>query len=47
MVKSLALGVYGYWQSMRNRIDLFVTILGLAWIILHFVSFGRRDLVNK
>ena len=40
-------GLCNYWQSNRNRFDLFVTILGLIWIILHFVSFGRRDLVGK
>ncbi|KAK3859162.1 hypothetical protein Pcinc_034699, partial [Petrolisthes cinctipes] len=26
----------GYWQSRRNRYDLFVTVLGVVWIILHY-----------
>jgi len=31
-----ALGPAGYWQSRRNRFDMFVTILGVIWIFLHF-----------
>ncbi|CAJ0583564.1 unnamed protein product, partial [Mesorhabditis spiculigera] len=27
----------GFWQSRRNRSDFFITVLGLAWIILHFI----------
>lgn len=46
-MKSCALGPFGYWQSWRNRFDLFVTILGLIWIIMHFISFGKKDLVRK
>jgi hypothetical protein len=45
-MKCLALGPFGYWQSRRNRFDLFVTVLGLIWIFLHFISFGKKDLVN-
>ncbi|CDW53676.1 Ion trans domain containing protein [Trichuris trichiura] len=26
----------GFWQSFRNRIDLIITLLGLAWCLLHF-----------
>jgi hypothetical protein len=44
-MKALALGLFGYWQSRRNRFDLGVTILGLVWIIMHFISFGKKDLV--
>ena len=43
-MKACALGVFGYWQSRRNRFDLFVTVMGLVWIIMHFVSFGKKDL---
>ncbi|CAF0718540.1 unnamed protein product [Brachionus calyciflorus] len=43
-MKAIALGPMGYWQSRRNRFDLFVTILGLIWIIMHFVSFGKKEL---
>jgi hypothetical protein len=27
----------GFWQSRRNRIDLLITVLGIAWIFGHFV----------
>ena len=36
-MKIIAFTPYGYWQSRRNRGDLFVTILGVAWIILNYV----------
>uniref|UniRef100_A0A5S6QTC6 Ion transport domain-containing protein n=1 Tax=Trichuris muris TaxID=70415 RepID=A0A5S6QTC6_TRIMR len=26
----------GFWQSFRNRVDLIITLLGLAWCLLHF-----------
>ena len=29
--------VLGYWQSRRNRCDLFVTVLGVIWIILNYI----------
>jgi hypothetical protein len=45
-MKALALGLFGYWQSRRNRFDLGVTILGLVWIIMHFISFGKKELVH-
>lgn len=46
-MKCIALGFVGYWQSRRNRFDLLVTILGIAWIFLNFISFGKTDLVNN
>lgn len=46
-MKSCALGPFGYWQSRRNRFDLLVTVLGIIWIFMHFISFGKKDLVNK
>nr|QQY02464.1 sodium leak channel non-selective protein [Cryptocotyle lingua] len=36
LLKSIALGFNGYWQSRRNRFDMLVAILGCTWIILHF-----------
>uniref|UniRef100_A0A0R3W3J0 Sodium leak channel non-selective protein n=1 Tax=Taenia asiatica TaxID=60517 RepID=A0A0R3W3J0_TAEAS len=36
VMKIIALTFNGYWQSKRNRFDLFVSILGLIWIVLHF-----------
>ena len=36
VLKMTALGPAGYWQSRRNRFDMFVTILGVIWIFLHF-----------
>lgn len=44
LMKMIALGAFGYWQSRRNRFDLFVTFLGLFWILFHFVSLGKTDL---
>ena len=35
-MKMIAFTPYGYWQSRRNRGDLFVTILGVAWIVLNY-----------
>jgi hypothetical protein len=46
VMKSIALGFVGYWQSRRNRFDLLVTILGLAWIVLNFISIGKKDFVR-
>jgi hypothetical protein len=37
IMKMIAFTPYGYWQSRRNRCDLFVTILGVAWIVLDYV----------
>ena len=36
-VKTVAFTPRGYWQSRRNRYDLFVTVLGVIWAILHCV----------
>ena len=36
-MKMIAFTPYGYWQSRRNRYDLFVTIMGVAWIVLDYV----------
>ncbi|CAF1146613.1 unnamed protein product [Adineta steineri] len=44
VMKSIALGFVGYWQSRRNRFDLLVTILGIGWIVLNFISIGQSDL---
>ena len=37
IMKMIAFTPYGYWQSRRNRGDLLVTILGVAWIILDHI----------
>ena len=36
-VKTVAFTPRGYWQSRRNRYDLFVTVLGVIWTILHIM----------
>ncbi|CAG0907530.1 unnamed protein product, partial [Cyprideis torosa] len=37
VTKIIAYTPRGYWQSMRNRYDMFVTALGLAWMVSHFL----------
>jgi len=46
VMKCIALGIGGYWHSSRNRFDLLVTILGISWIVLNFISIGKNDLVR-
>jgi hypothetical protein len=46
VMKCIALGFVGYWQSRRNRFDLLVTILGIGWIILNFISIGKSSFVR-
>ncbi|CAJ0929068.1 unnamed protein product, partial [Mesorhabditis belari] len=36
VLKVVAFTGSGFWQSKRNRIDLFITALGLLWVISHF-----------
>ncbi|XP_050043333.1 sodium leak channel NALCN isoform X1 [Dermacentor andersoni] len=36
-MKNIAFTPRGYWQSRRNRYDLFVTFLGVIWVIMHFM----------
>ncbi|XP_022657488.1 sodium leak channel non-selective protein-like isoform X3 [Varroa destructor] len=36
IMKLIAFTPRGYWQSGRNRYDLFVTCLGIGWVALHF-----------
>lgn len=36
VMKLIAFTPRGYWQSRRNRYDLFVTTLGVVWIILNY-----------
>ncbi|VUZ56904.1 unnamed protein product, partial [Hymenolepis diminuta] len=35
VMKIIALTFNGYWQSKRNRFDMFITILGVIWVVLH------------
>ncbi|CAF0823088.1 unnamed protein product [Rotaria sp. Silwood1] len=44
VMKCTALGFVGYWQSRRNRFDLLVTILGIGWIVLNFISMSKIEL---
>ncbi|KAI6201288.1 Sodium leak channel non-selective protein [Aphelenchoides besseyi] len=37
LLKIVAFTFRGFWQSKRNRIDLLITILGIAWIAGHYV----------
>ncbi|GMR47689.1 hypothetical protein PMAYCL1PPCAC_17884, partial [Pristionchus mayeri] len=37
VLKVAAFTFSGFWQSRRNRIDLVITCLGLAWILIHFL----------
>ena len=46
VMKCIGLGLVGYLQSRRNCFDLLVTILGIAWIILNFISIGKKDFVS-
>lgn len=36
LMKLIAFTPRGYWQSRRNRYDLFVTILGANWIFINY-----------
>ncbi|CAF3650795.1 unnamed protein product, partial [Rotaria sp. Silwood1] len=44
VMKCIALGFVGYWQSRSNRFDLLVTILGIGWIVLNFISISKIEL---
>ncbi|KAI6177079.1 Sodium leak channel non-selective protein [Aphelenchoides bicaudatus] len=37
VLKMIAFTFWGFWQSRRNRIDLLITVLGIAWIFGHFI----------
>ncbi|UYV62372.1 hypothetical protein LAZ67_2000323 [Cordylochernes scorpioides] len=37
LMKMIAFTPRGYWQGRRNRYDLFVTVMGVIWIALHFI----------
>ncbi|XP_065332108.1 sodium leak channel NALCN isoform X4 [Cloeon dipterum] len=41
LMKIIAFTPHGYWQSRRNRYDLFVTVMGVLWIVLN--SWLRND----
>lgn len=45
-MKIVALGFYGYWQSKRNRFDLFANLMAFSWMILHIVSLFKTNLVS-
>uniref|UniRef100_A0A1I7U358 Sodium leak channel NALCN n=1 Tax=Caenorhabditis tropicalis TaxID=1561998 RepID=A0A1I7U358_9PELO len=37
LLKMIAFTITGFWQSRRNRIDFIITILGINWIVFHFL----------
>ncbi|PIC12425.1 hypothetical protein B9Z55_028444 [Caenorhabditis nigoni] len=37
LLKMIAFTLSGFWQSRRNRIDLIITVLGINWIVFHFL----------
>lgn len=37
VMKTIAFTPRGYWQSRRNRYDLFVTFIGVIWVVMHFM----------
>ncbi|XP_071140116.1 sodium leak channel NALCN-like isoform X2 [Mytilus edulis] len=44
IMKIIALTPRGYWTSRRNRFDMFVTFLGVIWMILHFISTNNEKI---
>ncbi|XP_059160576.1 sodium leak channel NALCN-like isoform X2 [Physella acuta] len=46
IMKMIALSPVGYWTSRRNRFDMFVTLLGVIWIISHYSS-EMSDTINS
>lgn len=46
VMKLIAFTPRGYWQSRRNRYDLFVTVIGVVWIVLNFTVKVRLILVG-
>lgn len=41
ILKCISLSPIGYWHSRRNRYDLLVTLMGVAWLILHFTNMNN------
>ncbi|KJH44544.1 transporter, cation channel family protein [Dictyocaulus viviparus] len=37
LLKAIAFTIRGFWQSRRNRGDFMITMLGLTWIVFHFL----------
>ncbi|KAH7963054.1 hypothetical protein HPB52_019378 [Rhipicephalus sanguineus] len=44
-MKNIAFTPRGYWQSRRNRYDLFVTFLGVIWVIMHFMMMATLKML--
>ncbi|XP_052214873.1 sodium leak channel NALCN-like isoform X2 [Dreissena polymorpha] len=45
IMKMIALTPAGYWTSRRNRFDMFATLVGVIWMIVHFaVQFSYHSL---
>ncbi|XP_030837792.1 sodium leak channel non-selective protein isoform X1 [Strongylocentrotus purpuratus] len=43
ILKCISLSPIGYWHSRRNRYDLLVTLMGVAWLILHFTNMNNTS----
>ncbi|CAM1330656.1 Uncharacterised protein g10345 [Pycnogonum litorale] len=45
IMKNIAFTPRGYWQSRRNRYDMFVTFLGVIWVLMHYLM--HNDFSNS
>ncbi|KAG1701408.1 Sodium leak channel non-selective protein [Nymphon striatum] len=45
IMKNIAFTPRGYWQSRRNRYDMFVTVLGVIWVMMHYLM--HNDFSNS
>jgi len=41
LMKAIAFTLRGYWQSRRNRYDLFVTLMGVGWLTFWHLLGGQ------
>lgn len=42
LMKVIAFTLRGYWQSRRNRYDLFVSLMGVAWVSFWHLLGGKN-----
>jgi hypothetical protein len=47
VMKCIAFTPRGYWQSRRNRYDLFVTAMGVIWMVMHFMFRVRHQISDN
>ncbi|GFS85124.1 sodium leak channel non-selective protein [Nephila pilipes] len=43
IMKAIAFTPRGYWQSRRNRYDLLVTVVGVIWVVTHFMLMNNTS----